>query len=311
MVEGYNMTQIRVWWQACRPFSLTVSILPPMLGAITAKIENPGMALNWLFFVLTFIGCVFSHAAANMLSDYFDFNKRVDRNGTYGSSGVLTGRLMPPRQLLIGAIVTYVIAAVIAVYFIIVIPHREVLVGLIALGALLGIFYTANPFSFKYNALGDLAIFISFGPAMTLGAYFVQTQHFSWVPVLYAIPVGFLVDAVLHGNNMRDVMNDKVVNIKTLAMVLGDKNARGMYYGLIFGAYIAIVALIAFDGVPVISLITFLSLPLAFKLAKTVKHRITVPEKDFVMIDAATAQLHSAFGFLFLVSLLLQHFLIR
>ena len=106
-------------------------------------------------------------------------------------------------------------------------------------------------------------------------------------------------------------MNDKVVNIKTLAMVLGDKNARGMYYGLIFGAYIAIVALIAFDGVPVISLITFLSLPLAFKLAKTVKHRITVPEKDFVMIDAATAQLHSAFGFLFLVSLLLQHFLIR
>lgn len=305
------MSKVLLWWQAARPFSFTVSVLPPILGGVIAKMENPGMKLDWLFFALALIGCVIAHAGANMIADYFDFKKRVDREGTFGSSGVLVGNLMEPGKVFIGAIIAYIIASGIGIYIAASIPNGGVLIWIILIGAVLGLFYTAEPFPLKYHALGDLAVFISFGPAMTLGAYFVQAHHFSWAPVLYAIPVAFLVDAILHSNNLRDIKNDSMVNIKTVAIVIGERNAKFMYYGLVLGAYVSVVVLIIANGLPAISLITLLSLPLALKLIKRVNLKNRVPEQQFVMIDAATAQLHSVFGILFLISLLVQHFVIH
>ena len=305
------MSQVKLWWQASRPFSFTVSVLPPILGGLIAAMENPGIKINWLYFALALIGCVIAHAGANMIGDYFDFKKRVDREGTFGSSGVLISNLIEPKKVFIGSMVAYVIASSIGVYLAASIPNGLYLILIIVLGAVLGIFYAAGPFSFKYHALGDLAVFISFGPAMTLGAYFVQAHRFSWTPVLYAIPVAFLVDAVLHSNNLRDIKNDSVVNIKTVAILIGERNAKLMYYGLVLSAYISVVVLIVANGLPAVSLITLLSLPLALKLIRIVKQKNSMPEQQFVMIDAATAKLHSVFSMLFLISLLVQHFVIQ
>ncbi len=305
------MSQAKLWWQASRPFSFTVSVIPPILGGLIAAMENPGIKINWLYFALALIGCVIAHAGANMIGDYFDFKKRVDREGTFGSSGVLISNLIEPKKVFMGSMVAYVIASSIGVYLAASIPNGFYLILIIILGAVLGIFYAAEPFSFKYHALGDLAVFISFGPAMTLGAYFIQVHRFSWTPVLYAIPVAFLVDAVLHSNNLRDIKNDSVVNIKTVAILIGERNAKLMYYGLVLSAYISVVVLIVVNGLPPVSLITMLSLPLALKLIRTVRQKNALPEQQFVMIDAATAQLHSVFSMLFLISLLVQHFVIH
>ena len=302
------MSKVSIWWQASRPFSFTVSILPPILGSIIAKMESPGLKIDWLLFALTLIGCVIAHAGANMIGDYFDFKKRVDREGTFGSSGVLISNLIEPKKVFMGSMVAYVIASSIGIYIAASIPNGMYLILIIIIGAVLGLFYAAEPFSFKYHALGDLAVFISFGPAMTLGAYFVQTHHFSWTPVLYAIPAAFLVDAVLHSNNLRDIKNDSVVNIKTVAILIGEQNSKRMYYGLIISAYISVILLITANGLPTVSLITLLSLPLALKLIGIVKHKNKVPDQQFIMIDAATAKLHSVFSVLFVVSLLVQYY---
>ena len=302
------MSKVSIWWQASRPFSFTVSILPPILGSIIAKMESPGLKIDWLLFALALIGCVIAHAGANMIGDYFDFKKRVDREGTFGSSGVLISNLIEPKKVFMGSIVAYVIASSIGIYIAASIPNGMYLILIIIIGAVLGLFYAAEPFSFKYHALGDLAVFISFGPAMTLGAYFVQAHHFSWTPVLYAIPAAFLVDAVLHSNNLRDIKNDSVVNIKTVAILIGEQNSKRMYYGLIISAYISVILLITANGLPTVSLITLLSLPLALKLIGIVKRKNKVPDQQFIMIEAATAQLHSVFSVLFVVSLLVQHY---
>jgi len=146
---------------------------------------------------------------------------------------------------------------------------------------------------------------------MTLGAYFVQAHQFSWTPVLYAIPLAFLVDAVLHGNNLRDIKNDIAVSIKTVPILIGESNSKVMYHILVLGAYLSVILLIVFNGLPAISLITLLSLPLAIKLIRLVNAKEQVSENQFAMIDAATAQLHSAFGMLFLISLFAKHLFIR
>jgi 1,4-dihydroxy-2-naphthoate octaprenyltransferase len=280
-----------------------------MMGGLIALVEIPGLELSLFRFVLAGIGCMTAHAGANLLSDYYDFKTRVDRKGTFGSSGLLVGGIMSPNQILRGAWVALVIAGIIGAYFVFVAPNGAFLIWLILIGGLLGVFYTAKPFELKYHALGDLAVFVSFGPAMVLGAYFVQAHHFSWKPVLYSIPIGFLVDAILHSNNLRDIVNDGVVKIKTVPILIGEKWAKVMYQALVFGAYFITLLLVLFGGLTPFALLVFLSLPLAVKVVNMVRHKDSVPAERFAMIDAATAQIHLAFGLLMVIGLVLRYFL--
>jgi 1,4-dihydroxy-2-naphthoate octaprenyltransferase len=303
------MSQIALWWRAVRPFAFTVSLIPPIMGALIAAVENPGHEFSLFRFILAGIGCMTAHAGANLLSDYYDFKTRVDRDGTFGSSGLLVSGIMSPEQILRGGAIALVLAGVIGAYLVLVTPGGTFLIWLILIGGLLGIFYTAKPFEFKYHALGDLAVFISFGPAMVLGAYFVQAHHFSWKPVLYSIPIGLLVDAVLHSNNLRDIASDGVVKIKTVPILIGEKWAKRMYQALVFGAYFIILLLVLSGGLTAFALLVFLSLPLAVKLVNVVRHKETVPAEKFAVIDAATAQLHLAFGLLMVIGLIIRYFI--
>ncbi len=304
------MSSIALWWRAVRPFSFTVSVIPPILGAVLAVLGNPGLEINWFRLILTLIGCMTAHAGANLFSDYYDYKVHVDREDTFGSSGLLVGKIMQPKQIFKGGVIVISVALGIGLYLVSVTPNGLFLLGLIFIGGILGVFYTAQPFAFKYRALGDIAVFISFGSAMVLGAYYVQVHRFSWAPVLYALPIALLVDAILHSNNLRDIESDEAVHIKTIPILIGEKASKWVYYGLIFGAYVLILILIVWAGLPMLSLLTFLSLPLAIKLVKMVRDKEKMPEKQFAMIDAATAQFHLTFGVLMIISLII-HLLIH
>jgi 1,4-dihydroxy-2-naphthoate octaprenyltransferase len=301
---------VRLWWQAVRPFSFTVSVLPPILGALLAVMENADIHFHWLHFLLTVSGCVLAHSAANLLSDYYDYKNRVDREETYGSSRVLVEKTMTPDQVFRGSMGFLAVAALIGLYFVVTLSNGPFLMGLILVGGFLGVFYTARPFRLKYNALGDIAVFIWFGSAMTLGAYFVQAERFSWTPVVYALPLGLLVDAILHGNNLRDVDHDRVAKIRTVPIVIGKRGATHMYSVLVLGAYVLTLALVIVGDMPAIVLVACLSLPLAVKLAQRVYRMQAIPAAEFATIDADTAKLHTLFGALFIGSLLVHYLLI-
>ncbi len=305
-----KMKKPNLWWRAVRPFSFTVSVIPPLLGALIAVRDDTDLKFNWIYFLLTIAGCVFAHAGSNMLSDYYDFKSRVDRKGTFGSSGVLVAALMKPEQLLKGAWTALGTAALIGLYFILALNNSLFLLGLMLLGGGLGYFYTAKPFELKYHALGDIAVFIAFGSAMSLGAYFIQARMFSWTPVLYALPIALLVDAVLHSNNLRDIHNDKAVQVTTFAAILGSHRSKWFYYFLVFGAYILTLILVLFAGLSWPALLSWLSLPLALKSAAMIANKESLDAGRFAAIDALTAQLHSAFGLLFLLGLTLDYFII-
>ena len=301
------MSQIALWWRAVRPFAFTVSLVPPIMGGLIALAENPDLKFSLFRFILAGIGCMTAHAGANLLSDYYDFKTRVDRHGTFGSSGLLVEGIMAPGQIFRGAWIALILAAVIGAYLVFVTPNGAFLIWLILIGGLFGVFYTAKPFELKYHAFGDVAVFVSFGPAMVLGAYFVQAHHFSWEPVLYSIPIGFLVDAILHSNNLRDIANDGVVKIKTVPILIGEKRAKIMYQSLVFGAYLITLLLVLFGNLTAFCLLVLPSLPLAFKVVNMVRHKENVPVAKFAVIDAATAQLHLVFGLLMVIGLVIRY----
>ena len=304
------MSNISIWLRATRPWSFTVSVVPPVLGSIIALNENPGLTLNWPRFLITLAGCVSAHASSNVFSDYFDYKNGIDKPGNYGSSSVMVDGLLTPEQLLVVPAAGFLFAAAAGVYLMATIANGAALLWLVLAGAFLGFFYTTPPFTIKYRGFGDIAVFLAFGPLMTLGAYFVQAGFYSWKPALYAVPAALLVDAVLHGNNLRDIKADSStgIKIKTVAMLLKDRGAKKMYYLLVAGAYAATVLLVLLAGLTTVSLITFLSLPIAIKLMGTVKNKEAVGAENFAAIDAMTARLHSVFSLLFIIALLAARF---
>ncbi|MBN1359810.1 MAG: 1,4-dihydroxy-2-naphthoate octaprenyltransferase [Sedimentisphaerales bacterium] len=290
-----------VWLQAVRAFSFPASIVPVAVGTVMAA-RYDGPAAWWLVPFVA-VASVLMHAATNLVSDYFDFRKGVDRNYTYGSSGVLVQGLLTPRQVLVGGFVLFGVACAVGVLFVAVRGWPILALGL--LGVIGGIFYTARPVGYKYFALGDALVFTQMGPLMVIGSYYVLTGSYSHAVLIASIPVGCLVAAILHANNMRDIQHDREAHVRTVANLLGHEGARVEYYVLVGGAYVAVVAMILGGLLSLWALLVFVTAPLAVKNVDRVRHSQPREPEAIATLDVQTAQLHLAFGLLLSLGILL------
>jgi 1,4-dihydroxy-2-naphthoate polyprenyltransferase len=127
--------------------------------------------------------------------------------------------------------------------------------------------YTGGPSPYGYRALGEVFVFVFFGPVAVVGTTYVQTGTLPGLAFAVAVPIGLLIVAILVVNNLRDLEGDAVVGKRTLAVVLGDRTTRLAFAGLFVVAF----AVIAAVGVtrPWV-LIALLAAPLALPPARTV-----------------------------------------
>jgi len=301
-----NKTSWKVWLRATRPFSFTASIIPVLLATAYA-FYNEGATINWALFPVVLFGAVLFHIGANMVSDYYDFIYGVDAKDTFGGSGVLVENLLKPKQVLYGGLLSFAIGFLLGLILVYV---RGLEVLYMGLGGLFcGLFYTLSRKGLKYIALGDIAVFIAFGPLLIIGSYFSLTGTYDWNTFLISLPIGFLVVAILHANNTRDIFNDTRAKIKTLPMILGLKGSKIGYYFLIFGAYILTIILISVKLFSPLSLLVFLTLPIAIKNAKEFSLAQNGNIQPIIMMDVRTAQLHMQFGLLLAVSIIISKLL--
>ena len=292
---------LRSWIQVFRPFSFTASMVPVFLGAVLVLYlqQSP----RWELFPLIVLASLFIHAATNMVSEYFDFQKGVDRPDTHGGSRVLVDKLLSPKQVLIGGIILFGITACIGLVFVAIHGWPILLLGLV--GMLGGVFYTATPVGYKYLGLGDLFVFILMGPLMVIGSFYVLTGTYQTDVLLISLPVGFLVAAILSGNNLRDILHDTQAGIRSTATLLGHHWARIEYSGLVIAAYSVTMVMVAFGILPLWSLLTLLTIPPAIKNINAVLKSNLQNLRQIAMLDVRTAKLHLLFGVLLIISILL------
>ncbi len=292
------MSNRKDWFLAARPWSWTMSAISVSVGSAMAAVD--GKPFSWGFFLLTVIGMITLHTAGNMANDYFDVKSGTDQNdaatANYRPHPLLEGKIEgKPFLAVIGLL--YLTSAAIGLYLAYERGWPILVIGLA--GAMGAWFYTCPPINYKYRALGELGVFLLWGPLMVLGAYFVQRQAFSLSALLVSIPFGALVALVLLANNIRDVRTDSRQQIKTLPIVMGQQNGIRLFVGLICLAYLAVAAMAVFGPLPIWSLLVLLSLPLALSLIKSLK--INIPDD----MDAQTAKLDTGFGALLVASLVL------
>lgn len=300
--QNQERSNISIWFQAFRPFAYSASITPVLVGAMIALAYYPG-EISWFLFPVAMIAGVLFHTATNLISEYFDYKKGVDRIDTYGSSRVIVESLLDPRKVLIAGYIAFALGFALGGILIYFRGVEMLLFGII--GLLGGYFYTGAPFGYKYVALGDFLVFTLMGPLMVIGSYFTLTGDFNLNVLYISLPVGFLVAAILHANNLRDVMHDSSVKIKTMAILFGLKGSIFEYYFLVIGSYLSVIVMTVFGILSPWSLLVFISLPQALGNLKEIsKAEIDKPEK-IAMMDVKTAQHHMMFGVLLSIGLVL------
>jgi len=289
---------LKIWFLATRPWSFTMTAISVGVGGAVAALD--GAFDVWLF-LLTLVGAVCVHGATNLINDYFDYKSGVDRPGApttlYRPHPLVQG-LISPRAVLWVSAGLYAIAAIIGLALIAL--KGAGLLWFILVGAIASFFYTAGPIKYKYLALGELAVFLMWGPVIVGGTYFVQRGSLSPDAVLISVPFGLLVALVLLANNLRDIDYDRSAGIATLGTLLGQQKTRVLYQGLILLAYLAIALLIALKILSPWGLLVFFSAPVAFRLIRTLQREI--PNDA----DARTAQLDTLFGVWLIVGLILE-----
>ncbi|MEG3069913.1 MAG: 1,4-dihydroxy-2-naphthoate octaprenyltransferase [Candidatus Syntrophopropionicum ammoniitolerans] len=90
-----------------------------------------------------------------------------------------------------------------------------------------------GPYPLGYHGLGEVLVFIFFGPVAVCGTYYVQALELTTVVWWASLPMGFLISALLVVNNIRDIETDKKTGKKTLAVRLGLFGAQMEYYILL------------------------------------------------------------------------------
>ncbi len=289
----------RKWLVAARPWALPASTMPVVFGTSLAVVMG-GAPPDAFRFLLAILAMMILHSAANMLSDVFDFRRGLDSGVTPVSGAIVRGWLSA-RQVAAGSLVLFAVGISIGLWLVKLTGPVLLYVG--AAGVAVGASYAF----LKSRALGDLAVFLNFGILGSLGAWVVQTRSFSWLPVVWTVPMAMLVAAILHANNWRDSVSDSGRKVFTMAYRLGDRGSFA-YYGLLLFGSMGLVLLFTFlpkitavpvPALPVTFIVVFAALPRALVLWKRARLR-HAPEKpmDFIILDGATASYNLFFGLL-------------
>jgi len=279
----------KVWVKTARPFSLTASVSPVLVGTAVAAYEG---TFRLAPFLATLFSCLFLQIAANYFNEFFDYHYGLDHAGSLGASTVIFRHEMTAGQVLAGGIGCFVIAAVFGLFLIYLVGPAIILFGLA--GMAIAYFYSAKPFQFAIRGLGDVLVYIAMGFLMTWGAYYVQIPRWSWLAFAASVPVGLLVVAILNMNNTRDIQDDIAVHKMTLPVRFGQIFGQRFHAFLLCGSYVAVTIFVILRMLPFFSLLVWITFPLAFTNVRSV---LTATDRmAFAIGIKRTSMLHLQFG---------------
>ena len=258
IIKGVAITRV--------PFT-SASIFPML--AIAAYYAGLGDGLfSVTSLLLAVFGVLLLHLSSNVFNDYFDVSDGTDEaNNEYFQPGgaaitggsraielgiitlnktktVATSLLLS--SLLVAGFLFYNIYQVTGVT-----SNVEGALAVGLSGLFLGYFYTARPLRLvARRGLGELAIFLAFGPLLTLGTgYAISAETIGFLSnefymlLSLGVPFGFLTTNILYINQFPDAESDAKTGKNHLVVTLGKKAARWGYLVILSLAFYSSVYL--------------------------------------------------------------------
>ena len=231
-------TGLSVWLLAIRPRTLPAAVAPVLVACAVAwavGVFHLGSA------IAAFAVALLLQIGANLANDVADFRRGADTSDRLGPVRVTQSGLIAPRRVAMATAIVLAAAAVPGLYL--VGRGGPVLAGIGLLAMLAAVAYTAGPKPFGYLGLGEVFVFLFFGPVAVAGTVYVMAGTVSSLAVAASIPIGCLITAILVVNNLRDIETDRVAGKRTLAVRIGRVATRWEFGGLVAVAYAAPVAM--------------------------------------------------------------------
>lgn len=289
----------RVWWLAIRPATLTISVVPVLVGAALAWREAG--ELLWIPFALAAVAALLIQIGTNLYNDVGDYERGADRSERLGPPRAVSSGWLTPGEVRGAVALVFGAAALVGAWLVWYGGWPILVLGVASIAA--GYAYTGGPRPIAYSATGELFVFVFFGLGAVLGTYYLQTATVGWAAAVAATMVGLLGAAVIVVNNYRDLEGDRSVGKRTLAVRIGRRWSKVEFVALLALPY-AMLPLLALATTARWSLaLPAMSAPIAAWIA--VRFLRERPGAQFNRILADTAQLQFAFSCLLAVAFLL------
>ena len=307
-------TKLIKWLAITRlPFT-SASVFPILIIGSYFSFFGDGLFSPLILFMCV-IGVLFAHISLNMFNDYFDVKDGTDdANNEYfqqlsgGSRSVELGliSLFKTKNLAI----TFALIAILIACLIMLMINQYNLIGVLltsCLGLFLGYYYTAPPLRLvSRSGLGELSIFLAFGPILTLGtAFAIYTGTLSsfidnhlFNSVIIGIPLGLLTTNILLINQFPDANSDKLTGKNHLVVTFGKKSSRWLYLSILFLVILSSF-LIPFNNI----LINLFPIAIVFFLGGFITNYIFkfYKERKLIIANWLTIALHAVFAITLIV----------
>jgi 1,4-dihydroxy-2-naphthoate octaprenyltransferase len=276
-------TAFGAWFLAVRPKTLPAAVSPVLVGCAVAWAAD-GFHLGTA--IAAFAVALLLQIAANLANDVADFRRGADTAERLGPVRVTQSGLIRSERITMATAVVLVLAAIPGLYL--VWRGGPLLAGLGLLAMLAAVAYTAGPKPFGYLGLGEVFVFLFFGPVAVIGTAYVMTGAASPLAVAASLPMGCLISAILVVNNLRDIDTDRAAGKHTLAVRMGREATRREYAALVAVAYAVPLATVLMGLAAPWVLLSWITAPLAMVLVRKVR---TVPERALNPVLGGTARL--------------------
>ncbi len=275
--EWQNLDIVSRWLISTRAAVLVMTFISAAIAGLFAYIDGN---FHWNSWLLVTFGLIMAHASNNLINDYTDHIKGVDKDNYYRAQygpQPLEHGLLSVKQVMTYILFTGILAVIPGV--ILALQGGLPVVMLMLAGAIFVLFYT---YPLKYIGLGELAVLIVWGPLMIGGGYYVITGNWNWNVIIASIPYAISVTTVLFGKHIDKFAEDKLKKIYTLPVIIGEKLARYTTIGLMLLQYLIVVYLVIIGFFSPVLLIVFLAIPKLIETIRTfLKKKPKTPPKDY------------------------------
>ena len=252
---------ISVWLRVIRVRFLLASVIAVMTGLALNWSQNG--SIEYFDALLTFAGVMALHASVDLLNDYWDFKRGIDTKTTRtkmsGGTGVLPEGLLKPSSVYRAGVFFLILGALIGSYFVI---TYGILIAIILGFAILSIYFYST--KIVDSGLGEFFVAVK-GSMIVIGTFYIQSGEVNIESILAGIVIGTLSSLVLFIASFPDHDADKSKGRKTLVITVGKEKARKLFWIFPLFAYGVIIIGVVLNYLPVLTLISLVSLPLIIK----------------------------------------------
>jgi 1,4-dihydroxy-2-naphthoate octaprenyltransferase len=231
---------LKSWFWATRPFSLSASVAPVLVGSALALGDvDP----RWLLFAVALTASTAIQIGTNLTDEYSDHRRHGDAGKLLAPHKVIQRGLLSERAVLVGILTVFGYGIVGGLFIVSQTGWPILAIGLASVAV--AYLYAGGPYPLGNYGIGEPVVFVFMGPVMVMGAYYVQAETVTWTGVVVSLPIACIVTAILHCNNLRDIAEDREVGKRSIAAALGVTASRWFYAGLLAAAYATIAILAA------------------------------------------------------------------